>query len=340
VEARIDFPSDVGEPIDGATLARSCGALAAQIDEWLLGLPSARKREAGLRVVLAGPPNVGKSSLLNALLGYERAIVSAAPGTTRDIVEASLWIDGLELRLTDTAGLHASADPLERMGMERAARALQETDLAVVVLDRSDPEGSLRALARMVDGARAGGNGRDGIGGGENGRGENAHRECDDGESGDGVNSDGENGRNGALRGAAIVAWNKSDLAGVETGPGERDWRGTPLEEARVLGEVGTVAIRPGGAEPLRDAIRGSLPALVGARGADELPTTSVRQEALLAEARASLGRAEAALRGGASCDLVAFDLTDARRALGEIVGRGVDPDVVAAIFSRFCIGK
>ncbi len=99
------------------------------------------------------------------------------------------------------------------------------------------------------------------------------------------------------------------------------------------------MAVRPGGAEPLRDAVRASLARLWGSPG-DELPTTSARQEELLRSAVEALDRAEAGLRRNASYDLIAVDLTDARRALGEIVGRGVDQDVIASIFSKFCIGK
>src|SRR6185503_2514873 len=108
----------------------------------------------------------------------------------------------------------------------------------------------------------------------------------------------------------------------------------------QLLAEVSTVAVRPGGAEPLREALRASLPRVAGVGSGEEFPTTSARQESLLLEAVDALDRAEASLREDASYDLIAVDLTDARRALGEIVGRGVDEDVIAAIFARFCIGK
>lgn len=294
VEARIDFPADLGEPLDGAALATRCGDLEAQLRSWIETLPGARRRASGVSVVLAGPPNVGKSSLLNALVGFDRAIVSDLPGTTRDTVESSIWLDGVELRLTDTAGLRASEDPVERLGIERTAAALAETDLAVVVLDRSDPETSVRAL----DPART----------------------------------------NAATEQPVVVAWNKADLA---RGPAPRAWRaGTPLERRVVLAEVETVAIAPSGAAPLRDALRASLPAILGDVARDEMPATTARQELLLEETLAALSRARAALIQDESYDLIAVDLTDARRALGEIVGRGVDQDVIAAIFARFCIGK
>lgn len=106
------------------------------------------------------------------------------------------------------------------------------------------------------------------------------------------------------------------------------------------MAEVETVAIRPGGAEPLREAIRDALPLVLGDHPGDELGVTSARQEDLLESALASISRAEEWLRADESCDLVASDLAEARRFLGEVVGRGVDDQVVSAIFSRFCIGK
>ena len=301
VEARIDFPNDVGERIDGLALARACGAIADQVEAWLARIPSARRREEGVRVALVGRPNVGKSSLLNAMVGHDRAIVSEIAGTTRDVVEGSIWLDGAELKLLDTAGLRSAEDAIERMGLERAERALAESDLAVLVLDRSRVADEAAWAAGVF---RAGG----GNGGGANGEGSRAF------------------GR------SVVVAWNKADLADPDLAP--------PQRLGGVLAEVETVAIRPGGVEPLIEALRDALPRVFAEAAGDELPTTSARQESLLAETVAALRRAEAALAADASYDLIAVDLTDARRALGEMVGRGVGRDVIAEIFARFCIGK
>jgi tRNA modification GTPase len=91
------------------------------------------------RVVIAGPTNVGKSSLINALLGYERAIVFDQPGTTRDVLTAPAAFDGWPVKLCDTAGLHDSRDPLELAGVAKAQEQLQRADLIVLVFDRSQP---------------------------------------------------------------------------------------------------------------------------------------------------------------------------------------------------------
>ena len=91
----------------------------------------------GLRVVLAGKPNVGKSSLMNQLLNHDRAIVTDVPGTTRDTIEESIQINGIPIRICDTAGLRSSEDPLERMGQQRAQMAIDTADLILLMIDGS-----------------------------------------------------------------------------------------------------------------------------------------------------------------------------------------------------------
>ena len=94
---------------------------------------------SGIHVVLAGRPNVGKSSLLNRLAGEERAIVTPVPGTTRDALRESIQIEGVPIVVVDTAGLHTSPDAVERLGMDRARSEMARADLVLVVLDAANP---------------------------------------------------------------------------------------------------------------------------------------------------------------------------------------------------------
>ncbi|MBL0718583.1 tRNA uridine-5-carboxymethylaminomethyl(34) synthesis GTPase MnmE [Piscinibacter sp. Jin2] len=146
VEATLDFPE---EDLDFLEQARARPRLAA-LEEALAAL-RARARQGvllrdGLRVVLAGQPNVGKSSLLNALAGAERAIVTPIPGTTRDSISESLQIGGLPLHITDTAGLRRdedTADEVERLGIARSWAAIAEADAVIFLRDlgrRGQPE--------------------------------------------------------------------------------------------------------------------------------------------------------------------------------------------------------
>ncbi len=152
IEAHVDYPDEVPPP-DPALLAGNIRAQARRIAEMLSGAREARALRDGLVCVIAGPPNAGKSSLLNALLEADRAIVSDVPGTTRDVIEDKAVIDGVVLRLFDTAGLRATEDPLEAQGVARASRAIGAAELTITVVDGSGPLGpdALAALERTAE---------------------------------------------------------------------------------------------------------------------------------------------------------------------------------------------
>jgi tRNA modification GTPase len=127
-ERAIDYDEE-DEALD-PSLLRDCAALAGELRRWL-ELPRIEPLKDGVRVVIAGPPNAGKSSLLNAITGDDRAIVTDVPGTTRDHVEVPLSLGGVPARLTDTAGLRDTQDEVESIGVERAARLVEAADVLV-----------------------------------------------------------------------------------------------------------------------------------------------------------------------------------------------------------------
>ncbi len=138
LEAHIDYPDEIDEDeaISGLSegLTQLIADLSAAIDE-----RSARIVREGLRVALCGRPNAGKSTLFNALLGEEKAIVTPIPGTTRDVLEGSFTLDGCRVLLSDTAGLRDSEDVVEQIGVERARKTLAQADVALLVVDASQP---------------------------------------------------------------------------------------------------------------------------------------------------------------------------------------------------------
>ena len=146
VEAALDFSDEgeVGESLPEGWRAR-LDALAAEIEAALARPPVERLKE-GVRVVIAGPPNAGKSSLLNVLAGREAAITSAIEGTTRDLVEAPTAIDGIPFLLIDTAGLRDSEDEVERIGVGRARDCLDRADLILWLGDRDHCPDRARSL--------------------------------------------------------------------------------------------------------------------------------------------------------------------------------------------------
>ena len=134
--AAIDFPDEVDEQETAETLRARCLELSARLAS-ACDRRTGRIEEEGLRVALYGRPNAGKSSLLNALLREDRAIVTASPGTTRDILTEKLQIGGVPVLLTDTAGLREAEDEAEAAGVARAEKALSEADVRLLVLDGS-----------------------------------------------------------------------------------------------------------------------------------------------------------------------------------------------------------
>ncbi len=137
IEAYIDFPEEDISPDTGAALYQRLDGLLAGTRRLLATAEQGRILRHGARTVITGAPNVGKSSLLNRLLGFERAIVSASAGTTRDTIEEIIQVHGIPLRLVDTAGLRESRDDIERIGIQRARAELERADLILEVLDAS-----------------------------------------------------------------------------------------------------------------------------------------------------------------------------------------------------------
>ncbi|MBN2140286.1 MAG: tRNA uridine-5-carboxymethylaminomethyl(34) synthesis GTPase MnmE [Desulfovibrionaceae bacterium] len=135
----VDFPDDEAECLSRAELARDCGLVREALGRLLAGVRRGRAWRQGALAVLLGRVNAGKSSLLNALLGRERAIVAEAPGTTRDYLEETLDLGGALVRVADTAGLGDPGDEVERAGLELGRELAGRADLVLLVCDRSRP---------------------------------------------------------------------------------------------------------------------------------------------------------------------------------------------------------
>ena len=134
-EAMLDFPEEEVDPLHRRDAHAKLARVRALLDQVLSKSREGSLLRTGLHVVLAGPPNVGKSSLLNRLAGQERAIVTPIPGTTRDALREPVQIDGVPLTLVDTAGLRASRDHIERLGIERTRQELAAADIVLVVAE-------------------------------------------------------------------------------------------------------------------------------------------------------------------------------------------------------------
>jgi tRNA modification GTPase len=275
LEASIDFPEEGYHFLDAGNLVTALDGLAARTAALLRDACKGRLVRDGLHVAIVGRPNVGKSSLFNALLGTGRAIVSDVPGTTRDLITEVVDIAGLRVTLVDTAGLRRDGgDLVEAEGIERALQAQTVADLTLLVLDRS----------RSLDGEAE-------------------------------LQTPGRN---------RLLVANKADIPAA--------WR---REDA-----VEVSAVTGLGIEELRQRI---VEALEVERMSDCPEITNLRHITLVRRAHAAFLRARAAAGaegGSLSEEFVLADLQEARAALEEISGRRAPEELLANIFSRFCIGK
>ena len=151
LEASIDFADEELDADGEAALRRRLDAARAQLDALLAAAEQGRRLRDGLHAVIVGPPNAGKSSLLNALAGSDRAIVADLPGTTRDLLQETIRVDGVELTLVDTAGLREEGDAIEREGMRRARAELARADALFVPLFFNQGGEHLLKIARTLD---------------------------------------------------------------------------------------------------------------------------------------------------------------------------------------------
>ena len=296
----IDFPEEVPEPDPGrlvAVLDRLAAALERLRHDGEIGV---LVRE-GVGVAIVGPPNAGKSSLLNALLGSERAIVSDEPGTTRDTIEETIAIDGVPVRLVDTAGIRAHADRLEAAGIERTRHALASARVAVVVIDGSVPL-SAEALGIL-----------------ELTLGRERVVLVNKGDLGDA-------GVGAALRQAqGDKAQDDGDAAGGDAVGGDEVVLGSVRDSGTLAALRGAIA---------RVGWHGERPDLERAHLA------SAREFDAVNEALDAIERARATLGAGEPSDLCAGELQRAFSALGHVSDRIAAEEVLDGIFSRFCIGK
>lgn len=135
LEAAIDFPEDEIEVLPDEEMESISQDVIQRLEKLLAGFHQGRIFQEGLKTVILGKPNVGKSSLLNAILGRERAIVTEIPGTTRDLIEEYVDLGGIPLKLIDTAGVRLTEDIVEKIGVERTKEVVKEADLVLLVLD-------------------------------------------------------------------------------------------------------------------------------------------------------------------------------------------------------------
>lgn len=301
----VDFPDEDVECLPLSALRQEALAVAAGVERLLAGVERARAWREGVLAVLAGRVNAGKSSLLNALVGRRRALVSEVPGTTRDYLEEQLDLSGLLVRLVDTAGLRGpdgpqgaglgdaeALDPVEAQGQDLSREFMGRAEAVLYVIDAAQP-------LHQVDRAALA----------------------------------------GLAPGRTLVLLNKSDLLGGQAG--RPDCCGATLDVARALGlECLRVSARTGeGLEELCARLRERLVEGSAEPDADEV-APNARQAAVLRQARAELIALADDAGAGLPYDILGVRLEAACRLLAELTGEIAPEAVLESIFSKFCLGK
>jgi tRNA modification GTPase len=306
VEAHIDFPDEDIAPDTQQQLAKR---LEQAIEDMVRLLQTGREGQIlrrGIRTAIIGPPNAGKSSLLNQLLGRERAIVSSIPGTTRDTIEETVNIRGIPVVLVDTAGLRQSSDEIEREGIRRSRESAARAELVLLVLDGSQPFAAEAASYRAeIEGKNV-------------------------------IVVQNKSDLPEQLK--LPVEWEQQiaeappprAAAFPDAGPGR---------SKGVLRRVKLSAVRGDGMEQLKDALEKMV--WQGEIQAEMLDVMiNARHQGALERARTAADQSLAALRAGLTLELVAVDLRIAVNAIGEIIGKTTTEDLLDSIFSQFCLGK
>lgn len=267
LEVEIEFPEDEPMEADYQGWSERLQKVVAEMDSMIVRGNTGRIVREGYRVVIAGPPNSGKSTLMNALLDAERAIVHPSAGTTRDVLKESVEIGGIRVWLSDTAGLRDNVIGVEYEGIRRAIREMEEADFVIYLFDL--------------------GVGKPDI---------------------------------GIANGELITVGNKLDIH----------------PEVEVDCDLRISALRGDGLPALKEEIRRRAfgGGIEGAVIANERHLQSLRQ------ASSAIQRALEIAKFEGETELMALEIRDAVRFLGEITGEDVTEDTLEAIFSRFCIGK
>ena len=314
IEAALDDPEHYELDHYGEELLPVIRDLKEDIEELIRTADDGRILKEGIRTVILGKPNVGKSSLLNALLGMDRAIVTQIPGTTRDALEENIRMGDLTLHMIDTAGIRETEDVIEKIGVDKAREYAQKADLILWVIDQSRPlDEDDREIAGIIAGKKA-------------------------------VILMNKQDLAPVLEKEDIremlQSYGKTILdAGSEivlNKPEEVSGKNIFQNKIPVLD---ISAKKNTGMEQLRNVLRYMFYNRE-INFNDQVYITNMRQKESLKAAANSLQKAMESIRMGMPEDFYTIDLMDAYSSLGSVIGEAVEDDLADEIFSRFCMGK
>ena len=302
IEAAIDFSDEDIDLISNTRIGHSLADILKELEKIFVGAQQGAILKQGMNVVLAGKPNAGKSSLLNALSGIDSAIVTPVPGTTRDVLTEQITLDGLPLNIVDTAGLRDSTNIVEREGVKRAKLAIDQADQILLIVDK---------LTHTEDGVSA-----DSV--------EKLLGSL-------GLISE-ESAVNSPLLNRTTLIFNKTDLVNdSKIGLDSVDCGGVEVTVIHISAKTGS------GVELVRDHLKccaGYNP------GTEDVFVARKRHLVALEISRELVKSAIRNMVAGSPLELPAEDLRLAQKELGVITGEYTSDDLLGEIFSSFCVGK
>ena len=302
IEAAIDFSDEDIDVITDTKVHESLDLLTRQLETALQQANQGSLLKEGMQVVIAGKPNAGKSSLLNALSGHDTAIVTDIAGTTRDLLSESLQIDGMPIHITDTAGLRESEDVVEQEGVRRASEAMKACDRILLVIDAAERQTGLELCLEDIP---------------------SLLREQND------------------LLSKTLVVWNKADLIDRSSFGSLLCALPSELNEQKSnKNAVESVVVSAKQLKGL-EALRGALKKAIGFNASVEGAFVARERHLIALRCAANLVlSAKQALIDQQPFELAAEDLRIAQQELGSITGEVSSDDLLGEIFSNFCVGK
>ena len=305
LELELDFSEEDVEFADRSAILDTANDLLFKINRLTKSYSAGRAFKEGVPVVIAGIPNVGKSTLLNALLEEDKAIVSDIPGTTRDIIEDTCEIEGVLFRFIDTAGLRKSTDKIENIGIDRARMRLSQASIILWLIDPTSPvDFQIRemssSLAALAPGQQV----------------------------------------ITVITKTDIGVVSTTDIQEIED---KIHYASKSLFPQTKSDSADISVLKISTAEDIGiDILKQTLKktATEDFNPENELILTNSRHYSDLMKAGQALERAIAQIKAGASADFIAMDIREATHALSSLTGEITTPDLLSSIFSRFCIGK
>lgn len=284
IEASIDYPEyDVPEVTEKHILQEIQNILE-ELKKLENSFENGKILKEGIKTAIIGKPNVGKSSLLNAILQEDRAIVTAIEGTTRDIIEETVVIEGIPLKIIDTAGIRETKDEIEQIGIEKSKKIAKEADLVIAILDgEKELSKEDERILEIIQNKKS------------------------------------------------IIILNKKDLPGFNTKILEKIPNNSPIVEISAKEGIGIEKIYEEISKLFQlqqiDVDSGYL-------------VTNIRHKDLIYKAKQQCNKTKQAIYDKMPIDIIAIEITNILKTLGQITGDDVTEDVIKDIFSKFCLGK